>query len=172
MRGEIVIAPVGEVDERVLAHLSLEVGRRLARPCQVGPGLPAPEEAFDPRRRQYAAEAILQQLHPGDAERVLGVVDVDLYVSALNFVFGVADTAGRRAVIALPRLREGFYGAPDNEALFHERAVKEAVHELGHTYGLRHCNNRRCVMAFSNSLADTDYKAAEFCQRCQRMLRL
>jgi pyruvate-formate lyase-activating enzyme len=35
--------------------------------------------------------------------------------------------------------------APD-EALFLARVVKEAVHELWHTFGLEHCRDRRCVI--------------------------
>ncbi len=84
--------------------------------------------------------------------------------------FILADRHGKRALIALPRLRERFYGARDDEALFFTRAAKEAVHELGHTYGLGHCGDRRCLMAFSNSLADTDDKGQEFCGRCQAHL--
>jgi archaemetzincin len=34
----------------------------------------------------------------------------------------------------------------------------EAVHELGHAFGLTHCEKSRCVMHFSNSLQDTDFK--------------
>src|SRR2546425_797545 len=49
-------------------------------------------------------EALLQRLPTAGAQRVLGVVDLDLFVPDLNFVFGLA--AGDRAVIALPRLRE------------------------------------------------------------------
>ena len=97
---------------------------------------------------------------------MLGLVDLDLFVPELNFVFGLADPAGGRALVALPRLRESFYGGREDEALFLARTVKEAVHELGHTYGLEHCHDRTCVMAFSNSLMDTDHKRAEFCERC------
>jgi len=52
--------------------------------------------------------------------------------------------------------------------LFRERLTKEAVHELGHVYGLGHCRDRRRVMAFSNALADTDEKRADFCVRCRK----
>ena len=74
----------------------------------------------------------------------------------------------RRAIIALPRLRQGLYGLPEDMALFCERVVKEAVHELGHTFGLGHCRDRRCVLAFPNALMDTDYKGPGFCTRCQK----
>ena len=172
MSGEIVLAPVGEVESGVLMHICEAVREAFGRPCRMRDALPAPDYAFNPRRAQYAARAIVQQLHLGDATRVLGVVDLDLYVPELNFVFGLADRDGQRAVIALPRLRQSFYGARDDEAQFLARAVKEAVHELGHTCGLDHCHDRRCVMAFSNSLTDTDYKGKRFCTRCAARLRL
>lgn len=54
--------------------------------------------------------------------------------------------------------------------LFHERALKEAVHELGHFYGFVHCVNPKCVMHFSNSLQDTDYKDSHFCPECTNKL--
>jgi archaemetzincin len=170
MNAEIVVVAVGEIHASLLAHLCAALTETFERPCRVGEVLPVPEHAFDPRRAQYSAEALLQQLHRGQAEHVLGVVDLDLYVPELNFVFGLADWREKRAVIALPRLRQRFYGARDDEALFLARAVKEAVHELGHTYGLEHCRDRRCVMTFSNSLADTDYKGPGVCPRCRKRL--
>jgi len=54
-----------------------------------------------------------------------------------------------------------------DESLFHQRIVKEAVHELGHAFGLNHCNNPICVMYFSNSLPDTDIKQYSFCDVCR-----
>ena len=100
--------------------------------------------------------------------RALGVVGVDLFVPELNFVFGLAE--GDHAV-GLARLRAGKLGAADS-SLFRQRVAKEAVHELGHTYGLGHCPNRHCVMAFSNSLHDTDVKSQEFCPICRERLGL
>jgi archaemetzincin len=44
--------------------------------------------------------------------------------------------------------------------------VKESGHELGRAFGLAHCNNTRCVMHFSNSLQDTDFKKRSFCDSC------
>ena len=150
--------------------MCVSVAKAFGRLCRIGAAWPRPDHAFDAHRAQYSAEAILTQLHRGTAERVLGVVDLDLFVPQLNFVFGLADPYERRAIIALPRLRESFYSARDDEALFLARAVKEAAHELGHTYGLNHCRDRRCVMAFSNSLIDTDYKGREFCAKCRAQM--
>ena len=102
-------------------------------------------------------------------DRCLGMVDVDLYSPGLNFIFGEADISAGVAVISVYHLRGG-WGLPYTETLFQERVVKEAIHELGHLYYLNHCPNIKCVMHFSNSLADTDIKEASFCPKCQQRL--
>lgn len=98
-------------------------------------------------------------------KRVLGVTDCDPDAESLHFVFGLAESPGRAAVISLARLRQ-----TDDAARQSARAVKEAVHELGHMFGLDHCSDLRCVMHFSNSLADTDRKGRDFCPSCRARL--
>ena len=114
--------------------------------------LPVPEKAYDARRSQYKARPFLKtlEIHADHSTHALGLVDLDLFVPDLNFIFGTAQFGGN-AIMALPRLRQSFYGLPDDDSLFFERTVKEAFHELGHVLGLRHCTNH-CVMQFSNSL--------------------
>ena len=126
--------------------------------------------AFDPARNQYYSTAILQLLaRDNDAEsmRVLAVTSLDLYVPVLTFVFGEAQLGGSSAVVSLHRLREEFYGLPANGNLLRERLVKEALHELGHTFGLRHCADWRCVMASAHAVERLDLKSAEFCPPCR-----
>lgn len=166
----ITLVPIGSLDESLLPVIGEAITQTLGRAWATARPLEPPRYAYDARRRQYLASAILARLRELDLpgpERVLGLVDEDLYVPELNFVFGQASLGGREAVIALPRLRQSFYGLPEDQALFHQRAIKEAIHELGHTYGLRHCPDQRCVMCFSNSLRDTDAKQAMFCTRCR-----
>ena len=168
----IALVPIGQVDESILTVIGRGLREAFGRAYVIAAALPHPDYAYDRRRGQYVADDVLAQLVGLNfsTERWLGVADVDLYTPGLNFVFGQARMGGPAAVIALPRLRQGFYGLPENEALFHQRAVKEAVHELGHTYGLGHCRNPRCVMSFSNSLRDVDRKGREFCPSCRRKL--
>ena len=90
----------------------------------------------------------------------MGLADADCYAPGLNFVFGQATLGGQEACVARLRLRPSFYGLPENLPLFRRRVLKEAVRELGHTWGLGHCSDGQCVMVFSNTLQDTDAKEA------------
>lgn len=100
-----------------------------------------------------------------DDEIVLGITEKDAYVPELNFVFGLADPTSGSAMISLNRLEHG------DKAIFLERCLKEAVHELGHLLSLDHCRDSLCVMHFSNSLLDTDMKSYMFCSHCKTLLR-
>jgi len=134
--------------------------------------LPVPQEAYIPARGQYLAHVFLEVLgsHVPSGIHGLALVDLDLFVPRLNFIFGLAQI-GRHALVALPRLRQSFYGLPSNPSLYFQRVLKEALHELGHVLGLHHCNNR-CVMRFSNTLHDTDQKPAAYCPSCLTKLGL
>jgi archaemetzincin len=173
MEGTLYLVPVGRVEDAILNPVSCGVEEAFGTPAEVAPALPHPSYAYDLERDQYLADCILKQLTQVDLQnafRILGVVDLDLYVPQLNFVFGQASLGRRAALIALPRLRQEFYGQQPEEALFEERAIKEAIHELGHTLGLAHCSRSECVMCFSNSLLDVDGKSRSFCPTCLRYL--
>ncbi len=128
--------------------------------------------AFDAGRGQYYSTEILRRLQPlaQNGARVLGVTELDLFVPVLTFVFGEAQLEGRCALVSFHRLKEEFYGMPPRPDLLAERLLKEAVHELGHTFGLRHCFDWECVMASSHAVELLDVKGAEFCRRCARVV--
>ncbi|MDH7500400.1 MAG: archaemetzincin family Zn-dependent metalloprotease [candidate division NC10 bacterium] len=168
-----VVALGKSVDQGLMDALASSLCELFGLPVEASVHFPAPHYAFQERRGQYHSTAILNQLKKaleGVYDRTLGVADVDLFVPSLNFVFGEADLLHGVAVISLFRLRPESYGLPSDSGLLQERALKEAVHELGHTFGLMHCGHWRCVMHFSNSLADTDRKGHRFCWRCRDSL--
>jgi archaemetzincin len=165
---KITLKPLGNIAEEIMEELKDRVGGIFHCPVEIKAELGDLAQAHNPERKQYFSSKLLASLRKAEREeRVVGIADVDLYVPRLNFVFGEADIDSRTAIVSLCRLRQEYYGLASDEALFLERATKEIVHELGHTFGLGHCPNNKCVMHFSNSLADTDLKEAHFCDKCR-----
>lgn len=174
MKNNIYLVPVGKIEGWVLEALQEHLEKEFKCKVEVSEGMEIPREAYNRRRNQYRSTNILKKIHSflkaAQKEKVLAICNEDLYVNGLNYVFGQAELRGRYAIISLARLHQSFYRLPEEKTLFLERAIKEAVHELGHVYGLRHCPNPECVMHFSNSLADTDRKSSSFCRNCQAIL--
>ncbi len=126
-------------------------------------------DAFDSSRGQYYSTALLKQLGvwlDGGYDRVLGLTDVDLFIPIFTFVFGEAQVDGQTAIVSTYRLRNEFYGLPADPDLCSRRLSKEAVHELGHTFGLRHCGSTGCVMGKSTYVEEIDLKGHRFCYAC------
>jgi archaemetzincin len=170
----LALIPLGAVPPGLVVELAGLLSVRVNERVVVGEARPLPEEAYDSGRDQYRGDSILVSLGrlPAlEAERLVALVEADCFFPGLNFVFGQAVGGGREALVALPRLRQSFYGVTEDAELFRERVIKEVVHELGHTWGLEHCSNEQCVMHFSNSLRDTDRKGADFCRACEALAR-
>jgi archaemetzincin len=160
---KITILPIGEVSEKTLRMLKTDLEDIFKSVGLLKP-IDLIESAYSPARNQYLSTEFLARVKTVHGNHVLGVTEVDLYTQKLNFVFGQAQLPGKAAVISLNRLHS------DDRSRFSDRMLKEAVHELGHTFGLHHCEDKFCVMHFSNSLMDTDIKSSEYCEKCQGFL--
>ncbi|MEM4436381.1 MAG: archaemetzincin family Zn-dependent metalloprotease [Thermosphaera sp.] len=143
------------------------------------PGVFKPSlKCFDWDRGQYVAQCLIDQLDKHfvifRASRrvlILGIGYMDGYEYGLNFVFGEAVPSRGIAVVFTKRLRTEFYGEPPDPSKYLERLSKEAVHELGHLLGLKHCSNKSCVMRFSNNIMEVDEKTERFCNQCAGMVK-
>jgi len=169
----IVLIPIGTMKHNVADFLSFSLPEIFEAPCQIVDVDISLEPFFNSDRKQYHSTELLRQLLPFAKKKkhhVLGIMDEDLYIPILTFVFGEAQLEGRCALMSGHRLHQEFYGLPTDESLYMHRCEKEAVHELGHTLGLKHCQNFECVMRYSNSVADIDIKRNVFCPHCSRKL--
>jgi archaemetzincin len=167
-RPSIAVALIGNASRASLDALAPILRETFAAEIVAAPAVPLPSSAWDPSRRQYRSTGLLDLLASAkkpEWERLLGIADVDLYVPELNFVFGEADSRRGVAVFSVARLATGA-----DQALQLRRNATEAIHELGHTYGLSHCESPTCVMWFSNTLAESDRKGTRFCPAHAREL--
>lgn len=168
----IVIAPIGDLDPELTAAVGRGIERVFRTAARAEPILSDLAFAFDAGRRQYLSTAILRALEasaPADAFKLLGLVRVDLFIPILTFVYGEAQMGGIACVLSTFRLNSG-PGAFEGKAGGVVRTVKEALHELGHTFRLRHCPDPACLMHYCRSEADVDRKSSDLCRYCRVML--
>jgi archaemetzincin len=154
-------------DARLLTSARSVVERTFERPVHLWNAHERPVDAFDARRQQHSSTRILQWLldrRPERAHKLLALTDVDLFIPILTFVFGEAQLDGAAAVVSTARLRTNHGNT--NVRLLTTRLTKECVHELGHTFGLIHCDHPGCVMTRSVSVLDVDAKTVSFCDDC------
>jgi archaemetzincin len=132
-----------------------------------------PEPAFDHSRGQYNSTALLAGFlntkPPQDGKNIL-IVDIDLFIPVLTFIFGEAQFGGSLAIVSTHRLKNEFYGMPPDPQLHTLRLTKEIIHELGHTFGLYHCHQFECVMRSSTYVEEIDLKQERFCGECGKIL--
>ena len=173
MMETLYLIPVGHVQYSLMEILAKSLEEQFNIPSKISKEFQIPPEAYDRKRDQYHSSIILKRLKgflpQSDGALSLGITEHDLYVPSLNFVFGEASPEDGIAIISLQRLRQEFYGLNENDEVLQRRMVTEAVHELGHVYGLMHCSNPKCVMFFSNTLTDTDRKSDKFCEKCGKV---
>jgi archaemetzincin len=171
MRNKIILAPLGEIDFGLTNKLASGLASLLGLTVEILHPLEIPQEAYNSQRGQYYTTVILnklQLLKADEKERILGIIDEDLYTPAHTYLFGDADPLSKVAVLSLCRLRNEFSGFPENEELFFGRVLKESAYQTGRTLSLESCPNPKCVMHTSLQAIDSDLKLAKFCDNCQR----
>jgi archaemetzincin len=167
----IDIIPIGEVEETLLLFLkqnlfqTFNIETRI-RNCRFDLSL-----VYDPARNQYNSTGLLLELindTPPETLKILGVTELDLFIPIFTFLFGEAQLNGIAALVSTHRLRNQFYGIPEDKERLKNRLLKEGIHELGHTFGLIHCFALKCVMKSSTYVEEIDQKSPAFCRVCEQ----
>jgi archaemetzincin len=169
----ILISPVGELSAELLEAVAAEIKKVFGFSTETNPILNDLSFALDANRNQYHSTAILDRLaadSPPHFLRVLAVTQVDLFIPILTHVYGEAQLGGTACVVSTFRLNEG-HSAMNIRPKYIERIVKEAIHELGHTFNLRHCPEHSCIMHYCRNEEDVDRKSDHLCRYCVIMLK-
>lgn len=171
----IMVVPIVPAPLESLGGVLKHLGERFRLPVRLvtDHGID-PTPAYDESRNQYYSSFLLAALlgrFPRHEGKILAITGSDLFVPVLTYVFGEAQLDGTAALVSSFRLDERFYGMPQNNTLFEQRLIKEAVHELGHTFGLVHCRRFDCVMHSSTAVEEIDVKSENFCAECEVQLQ-
>ncbi len=185
MKKELILLKFNSIEEEIIEDLKRELKKIFKGIFEdirvIKNSSEILKKFYNKDREQYNASMILDYVKNIEIRegyyRILAITYEDLYTERLKFVFGVAfmpsllkTFKSSSAIISLKRLSEDFYNLSKNDNIFRIRTLKEAIHELGHTFGLTHCK-KKCVMQFSNWIGDTDEKPDKFCDTCLQKIR-
>ncbi|NP_001028746.1 archaemetzincin-2 isoform 2 [Homo sapiens] len=139
----------------------------------------------------------LKKKKPEDAFCVVGITMIDLYPrDSWNFVFGQASLTDGVGIFSFARYGSDFYSMhykgkvkklkktsssdysifdnyyiPEITSVLLLRSCKTLTHEIGHIFGLRHCQWLACLMQGSNHLEEADRRPLNLCPICLHKLQ-
>jgi archaemetzincin len=169
-RPVVAIQPLGRVDASVVDDVRAGIVGRFDVDVVVLPVRALPASAYYPARDRYRADRLLETLDGEPAAayaKVVALTEVDVSTTKDDVadwgVFGLGDIDGPSCVISTFRLGRG----DATPALRESRLVKAVNHELGHTFGMAHCDDPACLMADAEgSIASVDSRDDRFCAAC------
>jgi len=167
----IIVSPIGDIPLWMSDTIATGVGDFFRFTARVETVLDDILFAYDAKRRQYHSTKILEALAkntPNDCIKIIAVTKEDLFIPILTHVYGEAQLGGKACIISIARLIAGLEVEMANKGC--KRIVKEAIHELGHTFDLRHCDDGMCIMHYCRKLDDVDRKSNQFCRYCNIFL--
>lgn len=170
----ILIVHGQQFEDYILETVAEDIAREFQHPVLIEYLPSSLEEFYETDRRQYDGNKLLKFLDTvssPDALKTIGLYRVDLFIPILTYIFGQAIYKGHTGIASLYRLRNEQYGIKGDENLLLERFRKVVIHELGHTFGLKHCHVPDCVMRSSTYVEDIDQKKPKFCHKCKDEIR-
>jgi archaemetzincin len=117
-----------------------------------------PRECWITSRCQYNAECLLDYVEKQVSDGfVFLIISEDIYIRDLNYVFGIG-VPKIGSVISTLRLENNI-----------GNLNKIILHEVGHVFGLTHCQSP-CSMTPSNNINDIHQIKVSYCANCKLKL--
>lgn len=162
----ILIQPFEDIKPNQLAEISENI-RKIYPKIKILEPIGFPKNAFYQPRNRYRADSIIKYLRVQTPKNAvtLALTNKDISVTkgkVADFgVMGLGYRPGNACVASTFRLNA------ENKS---EQFYKVAIHELGHTQGLKHCLDKTCFMRDAEGKNPTD-EEKDFCQNCKKVLR-
>lgn len=121
---------------------------------------PLPAYAYYKPRGRYRADSLLKFLHRD--YKIIGVTAKDISVTKGGHqdwgIMGLARSPGNPCVVSLYRTKNI------------KRLIKTSLHEIAHTYGLKHCEEDTCWMHTGDVPMSEHDRQVDFCGECKKKL--
>jgi len=169
---KIIISPIGNIDAEIIGSVEKDITGIFGFQTILLPLIEDISFALDSGRNQHNSTSILGKLEscaPDYALKVLAITNVDLFIPILTHVYGEAQLGGKTCIVSTYRLKD-FTSTMRAGISLSARMVKEAIHELGHTFNLLHCKDHSCIMHYCRTENDVDRKSDQLCRYCKILL--
>lgn len=165
-KSPIAIQPYDGINKETIVKLQNDLTKIFNYDIVILQSKALPKTAYYKERGRYRAEKLLTDLSTDKYEKVIGVTDKDISTTKGSYydwgIFGLAIIDGKECVVSGFRFK--------NSNKYMSRLTLTAIHELGHTFGLEHCNSPICIMGAFNGIKYLDSNTW-FCLDCLKKLK-
>jgi len=161
----ILIQPFKDINPENVKFVTQEI-KKIYPNVKVLDAIDFPSNAYYKERNRYRADSIIKFLDKRTKEDfvTIGLTSKDISVTKGKIedfgIMGLGYRPGKACVASKFRL---------NKENSNEQFFKIAIHELGHTQGLKHCPEKICFMRDAEGKNPTD-EETDFCNKCKTFL--
>ena len=167
------LVPLGDVEPGLLSAVGEAISARVNAKVEIAPREELPVDALYKPRKRWRAEKLLEFLESksNGAWKVVGVTNQEISTTKGKILdWGIAGlgTIGGRSCVVSAYLYKKY---SKTQPVMLRRFADCAVHELGHTLGMPHCESKGCVMADAkgNAIKSSDESSGEYCEPCRQL---
>ena len=167
------LVPLGDVEPGLLSAVGEAISARVNAKVEIAPREELPVDALYKPRKRWRAEKLLEFLESksNGAWKVVGVTNQEISTTKGKIldwgIAGLGTIGGTSCVVSAYLYKKHSKTQP----VMLRRFADCAVHELGHTLGMPHCESKGCVMADAkgNAIKSSDESSGEYCEPCRQL---
>lgn len=170
----VLLQPLRFTDKNMLHYLKDSIEIFYPVEIAIADNKNFPESFYYKPRNRYRADSTikwLKKMKPDSIRTIVGITNEDVSVNKGEYndygVMGLGYKPGNACVVSTFRLRKSV----TSQKHLRQRLFKVMVHEIGHNFGLPHCQNETCLMVDAEGQMKLD-KEKDLCGSCRELLRI
>jgi archaemetzincin len=170
-KGTIYILPLGNVTNHDIKIVQNSLISFYGYKCDILNEQSLTKDLYSPSRKRYSADKILNKFNSNKHIIVITSVDITTEKNGSKEwgVFGLGRMPGKVCVVSTFRLKN-----LKNKQYYEDRLKKISIHEVGHNFGLSHCEfDEHCLMNDAKgTIRKVDSEKIWICDFCRKKLKL